>query len=128
MEQVLIVDDSPAARMIVRRCLRIAGLESEQVLEAEHGRAALEVLKRTPVHLVVSDLNMPVMDGHTLLRFMRSSPRLRDIPVVVVSSLVNAATRDSLSSLQPVVILKKPLNAARMAEALGQVSKVRRAS
>ena len=128
MEQVLIVDDSPAARMIVRRCLRIAGLEAERVLEAEHGRAALEVLKSTPVDLVVSDLNMPVMDGHTLLRFMRSSPRLRDIPVLVVSSLVNAAARDSLSPLQPVVILKKPLNPARMADALGQVSAVRRAS
>lgn len=128
MEQVLIVDDSPAARMIVRRCLRIAGLEAERVLEAEHGRAALEVLKSTPVDLVVSDLNMPVMDGHTLLRFMRSSPRLRDIPVLVVSSLVNAAARESLSPLQPVVILKKPLNPARMADALGQVSAVRRAS
>jgi two-component system chemotaxis response regulator CheY len=125
MEKILIVDDSPAARMIARRCLRIAGSTAEEFLEAEHGRAALDVLKHHKVHLVIADLNMPVMDGQTLIRFMRSSPRLNEIPVVVVSSLVNPSTAEGLKQLGATVVLRKPLNPASMADALESVRALR---
>ena len=121
MEKILIVDDSPAARMIARRCLRIAGGDATEYLEAEHGRAALDVLKHNKVKLVIADPNMPVMNGQTLIRFMRSSPRLNMIPVVVVSSLVNASTADGLKKMGATVVLRKPLNPARMADALESV-------
>jgi two-component system chemotaxis response regulator CheY len=121
MEKILIVDDSPAARMIARRCLRIAGGSADEFLEAEHGRAALDLLKSNRVKLVVADLNMPVMDGQTLIRFMRSSPRLNTIPVVVVSSLVNPSTAEELKKMGATVVLRKPLNPARMADALESV-------
>lgn len=121
MDKILIVDDSPAARMIARRCLRIAVAEESEYLEAEHGRAALDVLKKNQVKLVIADLNMPVMDGQTLIRFMRSSPRLHEIPVVVVSSLVNPSTAEVLKQMGATVVLRKPLNPARMADALETV-------
>lgn len=118
MGKILIVDDSAAARMIARRCLRIAGLDGEEFLEAEHGRAALDVMKHNAVKMVVADLNMPVMDGQTLIRFMRSSPRLHEIPVVVVSSLVNQGTAAALQKMGATVVIPKPLSPARMADAL----------
>lgn len=121
MDRILIVDDSPAARMIARRCLKIAGQASAQFLEAEHGRAALDVLKHNDVQLVVADLNMPVMDGQTLIRFMRSSPRLNEIPVVVVSSLVNASTEEGLRKMGATFVMRKPLNPAGMVDALDHV-------
>jgi len=128
MEKILIVDDSSAARMIARRCLKIAGMEGKEFLEAEHGRAALDVMKHNVVKLVIADLNMPVMDGQTLIRFMRSSPRLNEIPVVVVSSLVNQSTAEALKKMGATVVLRKPLSPARMADALEYVAQLGQAA
>lgn len=124
MATVLIVDDSPTARMLVRRCLNIAGYAAEQMFEAEHGRAALDVLKVQPIDLVVVDLNMPVMDGRTLIRFMRSSPRLNAIPIIVVSSLVNESSAGELMSMGATTVLKKPLSPAAMAAAIAELQGV----
>jgi CheY-like chemotaxis protein len=66
MPNVLIVDDSATARMLVRRCLTICGYRADQTFEAEHGRAALDQLKAEGIDLVISDLNMPVMDEEEL--------------------------------------------------------------
>lgn len=118
MPNVLIVDDSATARMLVRRCLTICGYRADQTFEAEHGRAALDLLKSQPVDLVVSDLNMPVMDGRTLLRFMRSSPRLNAIPVVVVSSLINEAAEEELRGMGATAVIRKPLSPAALAAAI----------
>ena len=114
--------------MIARRCLKIAGRGGDEFLEAEHGRAALDVLKHNAVKLVIADLNMPVMDGQTLIRFMRSSPRLNEIPVVVVSSLVNPSTAEALKKMGATVVLRKPLNPARMADALESVAQLAEAA
>jgi two-component system chemotaxis response regulator CheY len=122
MSSILIVDDSASARMIARRCLSIAGQSGAVFLEAEHGRAALEVLKSNTIDLVVADLNMPIMDGRTLIRFMRSSPRLNEIPVLVVSSLVNEATEAELHAMGATLVLRKPINPAMMAAAISQVN------
>lgn len=118
MPNVLIVDDSATARMMVRRCLTICGYRADQTFEAEHGRAALDQLKAESIDLVVSDLNMPVMDGRTLLRFMRSSPRLNAIPVIVVSSLVNEAAEEELRGMGATAVIRKPLSPAALAAAI----------
>ncbi len=124
MATVLIVDDSPTARMLVRRCLQIAGYGAEQMFEAEHGRAALDVLRVQPIDLVVVDLNMPVMDGRTLIRFMRSSPRHNGIPIIVVSSLVNDTAAAELVAMGASTVLKKPLSPAAMASAIAELQGV----
>lgn len=124
MPNVLIVDDSATARMLVRRCLTICGYRAEQTFEAEHGRAALDQLKAESVDLVISDLNMPVMDGRTLLRFMRSSPRLNAIPVIVVSSLVNEAAEQELRSMGAAAVIRKPLSPAALAAAVASIAGV----
>lgn len=83
---VLIVDDSSTMRKIVTRCLRQAGLEFDQILEAGDGQVALQVLAENKVDLVLSDINMPNMDGLTFLKEKANNADLKSIPVVMIST------------------------------------------
>jgi len=84
--RVLIVDDSSVMRKIVERALRQAGLESLVVLEAGSGSEGLERLKNNPVQLILSDINMPSMDGLEFLRQIRSQGLADGIPVVMITT------------------------------------------
>lgn len=83
---VLIVDDSPAMRIFIRRVLDLSGLEVGLCLEASNGEEALRVLEENWVDAVLTDINMPKMNGEELLRRMSEHPVLRLIPVLVVST------------------------------------------
>jgi len=82
--RVLVVDDDPINRMLLTADLEDDG---HTVLEAEHGRQALDVLAREPVDAVLLDIEMPEMDGYRVLEQRRSSPSLREIPFIVISSI-----------------------------------------
>ena len=84
--RVLIVDDSSVMRKIVERSLRQAGLNGLVVLEASSGAEALEALKRAPVDLILSDINMPVMDGLEFLRQTRAQKLATGVPVVMITT------------------------------------------
>jgi two-component system chemotaxis response regulator CheY len=83
---VLIVDDSPAMRRFVRRVLELTGLELGKCLEANNGQEALALLRSEWVDIVLTDINMPLMDGEELLRTLKSDSVLRSIPVLVLST------------------------------------------
>lgn len=117
MNPILVVDDSSFARMMVKRCLAVTALASRPILEAGDGREALEVLRRSTVDLVVSDLNMPNLDGRAMLRRLRASPKLCQVPVIVVSSLVNDESRAELLRIGASVVLPKPLSPQAMTDA-----------
>jgi two-component system chemotaxis response regulator CheY len=68
--RVLIVDASSVMRKIVGRTLRQAGLEVQELLEASNGSEALTVAREHPLDLILTDINMPMMDG---LEFVRNS-------------------------------------------------------
>ena len=86
MASILIVDDSSAMRTVIKRILAMSGFEMETCLYACDGEDALSTLRRQPVDLVISDINMPRMDGEALLREMSADSALSVIPVVMVSS------------------------------------------
>lgn len=71
--KVLVVDDSRAMRMIVKRTLRQAGFDNIDIIEAENGREALSKVQAERPSLVLSDWNMPDMDGYGLLEALRAS-------------------------------------------------------
>lgn len=119
MTRVIIADDSDTARMFVRRCFEVAGLADATILEAANGQEVLDYLDESEVQLVITDLNMPVVDGRTLLRTLRKRPE--DIPVIVVSSATNAALVLELSELGAVAVVKKPPTPALAVEALKRV-------
>ena len=83
---VLIVDDSAAIRKILQRMLRQAGLDLGTVLEAGDGVEALEKLKGQSVGLILSDINMPNMDGIQLLNILKSSAAFKHVPVIMITT------------------------------------------
>ncbi|MCF8108093.1 MAG: response regulator [Desulfohalobiaceae bacterium] len=85
-KSVLIVDDSNTMRKIVNRSLRQAGLEFDSVLEAGDGQAALEVLAGEKPDIILSDINMPNMDGLEFLKQKANDASIKDIPVVMVTT------------------------------------------
>jgi len=84
--RILIVDDSSVMRAFIRRVLDLSGLELGLCLEASNGEEALRLLENNWVDAVLTDINMPTMDGEELLRRMSEHPVLRLIPVLVVST------------------------------------------
>jgi two-component system chemotaxis response regulator CheY len=88
---VLIVDDSPAMRKFVRRVLELTGLELGKCLEANNGQEALDLLRGESVDIVLTDINMPVMDGEELLRALKADNALQTIPVLVLSTDTSAS-------------------------------------
>jgi two-component system chemotaxis response regulator CheY len=84
--RVLIVDDSTVMRKIIERALRQAGLESLVVVEAGTGVEGIEVLKRQDVQLILSDINMPMMDGLEFLRQLRAQNLAAGVPVVMITT------------------------------------------
>ena len=83
---ILIVDDSPAMRRVVKRIVDISGLNVGKYLEAGNGIEALVVLHAELVDLILSDINMPNMNGEELLLEVRKDPALASIPLLVVST------------------------------------------
>ena len=69
--RALIVDDSSVMRKIVERCLRQAGMDLGQVLEASNGAEALALVNENTFDLILSDINMPVMDGLEFVRHLK---------------------------------------------------------
>jgi two-component system chemotaxis response regulator CheY len=84
--RTLIVDDSTVMRKIVERALRQAGLDSMLVHEAGSGVEGLEVLRAKPVDLILSDINMPSMDGLEFLRQLRAQNLAPGVPVVMITT------------------------------------------
>ena len=84
--RALIVDDSSVMRKIVERSLRQAGVDPLIVLEAGSGVEGLEVLKSTHVDLILSDINMPAMDGLEFIRQLRARQLATGVPVVMITT------------------------------------------
>ena len=83
---VLIVDDSAAILKILQRVLRQAEVDVGQVIEAGDGLEALEVLKTHRVGLILSDINMPNMDGLQFLSEVRAMPEWKTVPIVMITT------------------------------------------
>ncbi len=86
---VLIVDDSSTMRNVIKKVLRLTGISFGSCLEAGNGQEAMDVLENNWVDLIVSDINMPVMDGFGLLRALKSQPSFQDVPVVLITTESN---------------------------------------
>jgi two-component system, chemotaxis family, chemotaxis protein CheY len=84
--RTLIVDDSSVMRKIVERSLRQAGIDPLVVHEASSGAEGLDVLKGKEVDLILSDINMPSMDGLEFLRQIRAQKLAPGVPVVMITT------------------------------------------
>lgn len=83
---ILIVDDSSPMRSVIKKTLKAAGYGTSEIFEAANGKQALELMKGAWIDLVMTDYNMPVMDGLEFIKAVKTHDMLKDIPVVVIST------------------------------------------
>jgi two-component system chemotaxis response regulator CheY len=118
MDKILIVDDSSTMRKIIARSLRQAGFEIGEILEAENGQAGLERLAGAAVGIILTDINMPVMDGLTFIGNIRSNPDWNKTPIVIITTeggetMAKEAIKKGANNL-----IKKPFTPEQIKEKL----------
>jgi two-component system chemotaxis response regulator CheY len=118
---ILIVDDSPAMRKVVRRVVDLSGFEVGKYLEAGDGIQALTVLRREWVDLIVTDVNMPEMDGEQLLIEIRKDALLQSIPVLVVSTDQTSTRIEGMMANGASGYISKPFAPAALCEQLSRL-------
>lgn len=121
MSKILIVDDSKTAQSIVQRCLEILGGGKFSFLTACNGQEAIDVLRREPVDLIITDLNMPIMDGKKLAATVKASPKMNHIPLFVVTSLGNPALEAELRQIGTDAVIFKPFSPNSLREPLEKI-------
>lgn len=105
---ILVVDDSPVTRKMVRRAIGLCGLEIGQVHEAGDGAEALARLAEHHVDLVLADINMPVMNGMELVERMNADPQHSKIPVIIVATPISEQRIERLLDIGARAYLAKP--------------------
>lgn len=121
---ILIVDDSATTRGMIKKIIRMSGLEVDSVLEAAHGRAALELLAAQPVQLILADLHMPEMTGVELTQRVLAAPATRDVPVVIISAEPNAERIAQLREQGIRGYLRKPFTPEQLRNVVQDVLQV----
>jgi len=116
---ILVVDDFPTMRRIVRNLLKELGFEN--VDEAEDGHMALEKLRAGHYQFVVSDWNMPNMDGLTMLQHIRSDAALAKLPVLMVTAEAKKENIVAAAQAGANGYVVKPFTAATLEEKLTKI-------
>lgn len=109
--KVLIVDDSATVRKFVSFTLKMKNFE---VIIAEDGLDALEKMPYDGVDLVITDLNMPNMDGYELIRNLKEDDKFSNIPIIILSSESGEDDIEKGKALGAASYLVKPFNAVRL--------------
>ena len=118
-KNVLLVDDSSTMRKIIGRSLRQAGIEFDNIFEAGDGLEALAVLEKEKVDIVLSDINMPNMDGIAFLREKSNRDNMKSIPVLMISTETGDDIIGEAKALGAVGSIKKPFTPDKVNEILG---------
>ena len=119
MKKILIVDDSPTIRRMVTASLR--NLQDAVFEEAGNGLEAIENVSRSPIDLMILDLNMPGMHGLEVLQFIRSHERYREILIIVLTTKYDAASRTAALAGGAAHFMTKPFEPSAL---LAQVTRI----
>ncbi|HOY00451.1 chemotaxis response regulator CheY [Zoogloea sp.] len=115
----LVVDDFSTMRRIVRNLLKELGFTN--VDEAEDGQIALQKLNSLPFDFVVTDWNMPNMDGLTLLQNIRATPSLKHLPVLMITAEAKKENIIAAAQAGASGYIVKPFTAATLSEKLEKI-------
>jgi two-component system chemotaxis response regulator CheY len=118
---VLIVDDSPSMRKIIRRVIMLSGFETGVCLEAGDGLEALKVLENVSVDIVLTDINMPNMNGEELVERLAADPARSSIPILVISTDRSEERINRLIMLGACGYVTKPFVPETLGAALTQI-------
>jgi two-component system chemotaxis response regulator CheY len=118
---VLIVDDSAAIRKILQRVLRQTGMAIRTIYEAGDGQEALALLNSQTVDLVLTDINMPKMDGLQLLGAIKTAAKWQAVPVVMITTEGGEAKVGEAVRLGAAGYVRKPFTADQIKEKLAGI-------
>ncbi len=119
MQTILAVDDSASMRQVLAQALARAGY---RVLEAADGLQALETLRAHPVDAVITDQNMPRMDGLALTCALKADPQHRHVPVLVLTTESDEAVKSAARAAGATGWLRKPFDPERLVAVLEKVA------
>lgn len=114
--RVMVVDDMSTSRGLITQALDAIGIQN--VATAGDGKAALAAIAQSPVHLVISDYNMPEMDGLHLLHYLRSSPQTQKTGFLLITGKADPAVINKGKQLGMNNFLPKPFQAADLKTAI----------
>ena len=115
---ILVVDDSAAIRKILQRVLRQTGMAIRAIHEAGDGQEALALLAEHRVDLVLTDINMPKMDGLQLLASLKASAQWHNTPVVMITTEGGETKVAEAVKLGAAGYVRKPFTADQIKEKL----------
>ncbi|RVU49024.1 response regulator [Rubrivivax rivuli] len=116
---ILIVDDSASLRTVVKLALQRAGYEVVEAADGVQGLAALEAAGK--VHLIVSDVNMPNMDGITFVTQVKQHPRHKFVPVVMLTTEGQDAKKEQGRAAGAKAWIVKPFNPPQLLDAVSKL-------
>ncbi len=105
---ILVVDDSKIIRGVISKTLHLSGIEIGRIYEAGNGKEALEILKNNWVDLILTDINMPEMNGVELIDEISKDEVLRTIPIAIISTEASQLRVEELKSKGVKAYLRKP--------------------
>jgi len=114
--RTMVVDDMSTSRGLITQALDVIGIRN--VTTAADGKSALQALVRAPVHLVISDYNMPEMDGLHFLHYLRQSPHTTKIGFLLVTGRADQSIIDRGRQLGMNNYLQKPFQPAQLKSAI----------
>ena len=114
MKRILITEDSPTMRSLLVATIESCG--DYEVLEAGNGFDALRLLPREQVDLIITDINMPDINGLELIRYVRGNPNYQNIPLFIISSEGRDKDREKGLALGANEYLVKPFDPTRLQE------------
>lgn len=117
-KKILAVDDSKTMREMVSFTLKGAGYE---VIEAEDGKAALSALSGAKFDAVITDLNMPNMNGFELIQSLRSNPLYKFVPILMLTTEGDDSKKQQGKSVGATGWIVKPFNPQKLVEVVQKV-------
>jgi two-component system chemotaxis response regulator CheY len=118
MANIMTIDDSVTMRQMLAQTLSSAGY---QVVEAKDGPEALLLARGSVIHLFISDLNMPGMDGIALIKELRALEAYRHTPILVLTTEMDQQVKDSARSAGATGWIGKPFDPERLLEVIRTV-------
>lgn len=118
MKRILAVDDSASMRQMVSFTLKKAGFD---VTEAKDGVEALEIAKQADFELVISDVNMPNMDGITLISHLRGLPNYKFVPMLMLTTESGLDKKSAGKAAGATGWIVKPFNPDQLLATIGKV-------
>jgi two-component system, chemotaxis family, chemotaxis protein CheY len=117
-KKILVVDDSESIRMLVSTILENAGFEVERAVD---GSDALHVLDSNSFHLIITDLNMPIMDGISLIEKVRVTPHHNRVPIIMLTTESHTFFKDHARTAGATGWVVKPFVADKLLAVINKV-------